>query len=244
MNWLFFILPAAIQMLLVARLVSTGLARRYPAFTAWMTIFAISTIVLLAVPDRQTESYRNTWIASQVLSTLVLFAALLELSSRIFEHYPGLRRLSASGLFGLLVAASIVAAAGESMAKPVRFFLMLQGGWNAATSGYVIILVGLASYLDPRRRRNVILHERVFAFNFALSAAFLLFAVINPEQKEVSTWVGAANGVIFPLLWMRMSPTGEVDRRPPPTESALAPSFAETQARLDRLEKLVTRSGG
>ena len=84
MNWLFFILPAAIQMLLVARLVSTGLARRYPAFTAWMTIFAISTIVLLAVPDRQTVSYRNTWIASQVLSTLVLFAALLELTSRIF----------------------------------------------------------------------------------------------------------------------------------------------------------------
>lgn len=244
MNWLFFILPAAIQMLLVARLVSTGLARRYPAFTAWMTMFAISTIVLLAVPDRQTESYRNTWIASQVLSTLVLFAALLELTSRIFEHYPGLRRVSASGLFGLLVAASIVAAAGETLAKPVTFFLKLQGGWNAATSGYVIVLVGLASYLDPRRRRNVILHERVFAFNFALSAAFLLFAAINPEQKEVSTWVGAASGIIFPLLWMRMSPAGEVDRRPPPVESALAPTFAETQATLDRLEKLVTRSGG
>ena len=243
MNWLLFILPAAIQTLLVARLVSTGLARRYPAFTAWMTTFAISTIVLLAVP-RQTASYRNIWIASQVVSTLVLFAALLELSSRIFEHYPGLRRVSASGLFGLLVAASIVAAAGETMAKPVTFFLMLQGGWNAATSGYVIVLVGLASYLDPRRRRNVILHERVFAFNFAISAAFLLFAAINPEQKEVSTWVGAASAAIFPLLWMRMSPAGEVDRRPPVDRSVNGSSFAETQATLERLENLVTRSGG
>ena len=237
-------LPAGVQALLVLRLVFTGLSRRYPAFTVWMGFSAISMVALLAFSSLHGDAYRNAWIARQLLGMVALFAALLELTRRILEHYPGLRRVTASGLFGLLLAASIVATAGESLNKPVRFFLMMQTGWNAATSLYVILLVGLATYLDPRRRMNVILHERLFAANCLLAAVFFLFAVDGNEQKDISNWVGAAGGVIFPLMWMRMSPAGEVDRRPPPTESALAPSFAETQARLDRLEKLVTRSGG
>ena len=244
MNVLPFVLPAGVEALLVWRLVSTGLSKRYPAFTLWVAVMAISTLALVALPSRQGPSYRNAYIVSQVACMLALFGALVELTSRILEHYPGLRRFTTSGLFGLVLAAAIVATAGESLDKPGRFFVMMQSGWNAATSGYVIVLVAVATYLDPRRRLNVILHERVFAASCGLSAMMLLFAVQNPTQKEISTWMGMAGGVLFPLMWMRMSPAGEVDRRPPAKESALASSFAETQARLDRLEKLVTRSGG
>lgn len=238
------VLPAGVQALLVLRLLWTGLSRRYPAFTVWMAFSAISMVTLLAFSSLHGTDYRNAWIARQLLGMAVLFAALVELTSRILEHYPGLRRVTASGLFGLLLAASIVATAGESLDKPVRFFLMMQTGWNGATSLYVMVLVGLATYLDPRRRLNVILHERIFAGNCLLAAVFFLFAVAGNEQKDISNWVGAAGGVIFPLLWMRMSPAGEVDRRSPVTQSADAPSFAETQATLERLEKFVTRSGG
>lgn len=239
-----FVLPAGIQALLLLRLISTGLYRQYPAFTTWMAFLTVSTVGLMAYPNREETGYRNAWIAIQVIGMIALFGALTELTNRILEHYPGLRRVTTSGLFGLLLATAIVAAAGESVDKPVRLVLMMQSGWNAATGVYVIALVSLATYLDPRRRMNIIVHERVFAAHCATSAVILLFAVVNYSQKEITTWIGAAAGVIFPLLWMRMSPAGEVDRRPPPVESALAPSFAETQAKLDRLEKLVTRSGG
>ena len=244
MNMLPFILPAGFQVVLLLRLISTGLFKRYPAFTAWVAFLAMSTAVLMAFPNRQEEGYRNAWIVSQVIGMLALFWALTELTNRILEHYPGLRRVTISGLFGLLLATAIVAGAGESVEKPVRLVLMMQSGWNAATGAYVIALVSLATYLDPRRRMNIILHERVFAAHCAVSAGILLFAAMNYSQKEITTWIGAAAGVIFPLMWMRMNAAGEVDRRAPAKESALAPSFAEMQARLDRLEKLVTRSGG
>ncbi len=244
MNLLSFALPAGVQTLLVLRLISTGLAKRYPAFTVWVAFMAISTLVLMAFPSRQGTVYRNAYIGSQLAGMIALFGALVELTSRILEHYPGLRRVTTSGLFGLLLAAAFVATAGESLEKPGRFFVMMQSGWNAATSGYVVALVAITTYLDPRRRLNVILHERVFAASCGLSAMLLLFAVLNHTQKEISTWAGAAGGVIFPLMWMRMSPAGEVDRRPPVAHSVSDSSFAETQATLERLEKLVTRSGG
>ena len=244
MNMLPFVLPVGFQVLLLLRLISTGLFRRYPAFTAWVAFLAMSTVVLMAYPDRQETGYRNAWVVSQVIGMIALFAALTELTNRILEHYPGLRRVTTSGLFGLLLATAIVVAAGESVDKPVRLALMMQSGWNAVTGVYVIALVTVTTYLDPRRRMNIIVHEGVFAAHCAVSAGILQFAAMNHSQKEITTWIGAAAGVIFPLLWMRMSPAGEVDRRPPPVESALAPSFAETQAKLERLERLVTRSGG
>ena len=244
MNMLPFLLPAGFQALLLLRLFATGLFRRYPAFTAWVAFLAMSTLVLMAYPSRQGTGYRNAWIASQAIGMIALFGALTELTNRILEHYPGLRRVTTSGLFGLLLATAIVAAAGESFDKPGRLFVMMQSGWNAATGAYVVALVSLATYLDPRRRMNIIVHERVFAAHCAVSAGILLFAAMNYSQKEITTWIGATAGVIFPLMWMRMSAAGEVDRRPPPVESALAPSFAETQAKLERLERLVTRSGG
>ena len=88
-------------------------------------------------PNREETGYRNAWIAIQVIGLIALFGALTELTNRILEHYPGLRRVTTSGLFGLLLATAIVAAAGESVDKPVRLVLMMLGGWNAATGVYV-----------------------------------------------------------------------------------------------------------
>lgn len=242
MKWLFFVLPAGVQTLLVLRLVSTGLARRYPGFTSWMALLAISTLVLLAFSSQVTTAYRNTWIASQAMSMALLFVALVELTNRILEHYPGLRRISASGLFGLLLASAVVASAGESFNKPLRFFFSMQSAWNAAIAVYVILLVAFATYLDPLRRKNVIIHERVFAASCVMTAAIELFALFNYSRNQAITWLVACSGVILPLLWMRMSPAGEVDRRPAVPAGQAHGSIAETQATLDRLEKMVTRS--
>jgi hypothetical protein len=243
MMWILIALPAGAQALLVLRLVSTGLAKRYPFFTTWMAFSAISLIALLAFSSPQSPGYREVWLGRQAITMILLFGALVELTNRILEHYPGLRRVTASGLFGLLLATSIVATAGESFDKTVQILLIAQSAWNGAMCAYVIVLVSLATYLDPRRRQNVILHERVFAASCALTAVFLLMAALNQSQKEISSWVGAAGGVLFPLWWMRMTPAGEVDRRPPVIIGISGNSMADTEARLERLERLVTRSG-
>ena len=242
--WLLIALPALTQTLLVLRLVSIGLAKCYPFLTLWMAFSAMSMFALMLFSSPQSAGYRGAWMARQSIMMIALFAALVELTNRILEHYPGLRRVTASTLFGLLLAATVVATAGEPLNLPVRLILIVQSTWSGAMGVFVILLVGFATYLDPRRRLNVIVHERVFAAVCGLSSIFLLFAALNFSQKHLSTWAGAVGGVIFPLLWMRMSPAGEVDRRPPVDRSVNGSSFAETQATLERLEKLVTRSGG
>jgi hypothetical protein len=60
---------------------------------------------------------------------------------------------------------------------------------------------------------------------------------------QVSDVVGAIGGVVFPLLWMRMNPAGEVDQRPPVRRVAGQASLADAHATLERLERMVTRSG-
>ncbi len=239
---MFFLVPAIAQLLLTLRLVVTGLVKRYPALAAWMAISALTMLALMTFPSPRAPGYRDAWIARQVLVTLALFAALVELTNRILEHYPGLRRVTASGLFGVLLATSIVAVAGEPLDKPLRLSVLMLSAWNGAASLYVIVLVALTTYLDPRRRQNVILHERVFGASCLLSAASLLFAALYPTRQELATTAGAVGGVVFPLLWMRMSPAGEVDRRPPPHRRPGQPDLESTEAAIERLEKMVTRS--
>lgn len=242
MSWLLFVVPAAVQTLLVLRMISSGLAGIYPAFTSWMVLLITNNLVLMAVARWQPGMYRNAWIVSQVIGLLALFAALVELSSRILSHYPGLRRVSTSSLFGILVAAALVTSAAQSMGKPVRFFLMLNTGWNAAAAVYTILLVGLATYLDPRRRPNVLIHERTFLTYCALSATLLL-ANTTPILKDKAGLVSVLAGVVFPMMWMRMNAAGEIDHRPEAKERAGELSVAEMEATIDRLERMVTRSG-
>lgn len=228
-------------MLLLLRLISTGLAGRYPAFLVWIAS-TVGGNVLLAFTSSPAV-YRDAWIATQAIALLALFFALLELVGRILEHYPGLRRRSASTLFGVLAAAAIVAAAAESTAKPMRMFTRLHSGWTAAAGVYVLLLVALATYLDPRRRRNVIIHERVFLGHCLVSVVVLALPFTNPELSHVAQLAGVIGGVVFPLGWMLMNMGGEVDKRPQPTERTVV-STAETEATIDRLERLVTRSSG
>ncbi len=243
MKPLFIALPVAAQALLVFRLSGNGLAGRYPALTTWMALSALSMLPLLVL-DPQLPAYRNVWIGQQVLATMGLFAALVELTHRILEHYPGLRRITASGLFGILLATSVVAVAGEPLTKPVRLTMIMLGAWNGATSLYVVALVGLATYLDPKRRRNVIFYERLLLANCLLGSAFLLFAAHYQKHQEISTWAGTICGVLLPILWMRMSPAGEVDHRTGGPRDQGGTPLVETEAAVDRLEKMVTRSGG
>lgn len=243
MNWLSFALPAGVQTLLVLRLTSTGLVKRYPAFAAWIVVSALSNGIL-AVFSQSHRDYRSAWIATQAVSVLALFGALVELSNRILEHYPGLRRVSASTLFGVLVAAAVVAAAAESIEKPVRLVIMLITGWTAAAGVYVMLLVALATYLDPRRRLNVVIHENAFlAHCLVVVGAFLVISTL-PSLSGAARLVGVMGGVLFPLWWMRMNAAGEVDRRPQGRRRTSDVSLAETEATIDRLERMVTRSGG
>ena len=243
MNPLLIALPIAAQASLVFRLIWTGMAQRYPALTTWMAVSALTMLPLLVL-DPKLPEYRNMWIGQQVLTTAGLFAALVELTHRILEHYPGLRRVTATGLFGILMATTMVAAAGEPLEKPLRLTIIMLSAWNGATSLYVITLVGLATYLDPQRRRNVIYYERIFLANCVVSSAFLLLAAYNQKHQAISTWVGTISGVMLPLLWMRMSPAGEVDRRRRSVTTGADGSLSETEAAVDRLEKMITRSGG
>lgn len=241
---LYLAAPAGAEMLLVYHLVSTGLAKRYPALTIWMVTLATSGLLLLPYENASAPGYRNAWLARQTIMLAALFFALLELTNRILEHYPGLRRMTATGLFGVLAATSVVATANQSFDKPVMLFWAVQGGWTIATLGYVLTLVALATYLDPRRRRNVILHERIFAANCACVAISSLLISTHFVGVPVANTINVVGGVLFPLTWMRMSSAGEVDRRPPVSPLGGAMSLQETQERLERLEKMVTRSNG
>ena len=51
MEPLLFLLPAGVQTLLVLRLVWSGLARRYPAFTLWMAVLADTGASVIVVAN-------------------------------------------------------------------------------------------------------------------------------------------------------------------------------------------------
>ena len=149
-----------------------------------------------------------------VITVCSLVAAFLETVSRSLEHYPGLSSRVVLGACGVIAAVSAILGALEPTYQPVSLVLVVQRISGLAVAVGAIALVAVLNYLDPRRRVNVVRHERIMA---AMAGTTALAAwLLNHHHLEAGGNMLYAGSILFPALWIwGLRPEGETDPRPP-----------------------------
>ena len=163
---------------------------------------------------RNSREYGLVWMAFAVITVCSLVAAFLETVSRSLEHYPGLSSRGVLGAFGVIAAVSAILGALEPIYKPLNLLFVVQRVSGLAVAMGAIGLVAVLNYLDPRRRPNVVRHERIMAAMAGTTAWAAWLS--NHQHVEAGTNLLYAGSILFPALWIwGLRPDGETDPRPP-----------------------------
>ena len=153
------------------------------------------------------------WKAFAVITVCSLVGAFLETVSRSLEHYPGLSSRGVLGALGVIAAVSAILGALEPTHKVLNLLFVVQRVSGLAVAVGAIVLVAVLNYLDPRRRPNVVRHERIMAAMAGTTAWAAWFS--NHHHLEAAANMLYAGSIVFPALWIwGLTPGGETDPRP------------------------------
>ncbi len=156
----------------------------------------------------------RVWSLFAIITMGSLVAVFLESVYLSIEHYPGISRRVVLGAFGVVAALSAVLGAIEPVHHEVRSLLVAQRVLGLAVAVSAVGMVIALNYFDPRRRPNVVRHERIVA---AMAATTGLAAWLENHQYFVEGGMLLKVGtIVFPALWIwALRPEGERDIRPP-----------------------------
>jgi len=212
-------LAVVLEYAVVWHLWRTRLLPLFPFLAAHLMAIATWNL-FFAFPPGDAKVYALAWGVGSVITTCSLVAAFLETVSRSLEHYPGISARIVWGACGVIAAISAVLGALEPVYDIVRVLLVVQRVSGVAVAVGAIGLALALNYLDPRRRPNVIRHERIMASMAATTA--LSAWMSNHDHSDFATWLLQAGNLVFPSLWIwALQPAGEADPRPPSDATGL-----------------------
>lgn len=231
MRFLFNFSGALLQFAAAWHLWRTNLLRLFPCLALHLVANGVWLLIHAFVP-RDSRGYAQVWPAFAIITVCSLIAAFLETVSRSLEHYPGLSSRVVLGACGVIAAVSAILGALEPVYKFVSLLLVVQRVSGLAVAVGAILLVMVLNYLDPRRRPNVVRHERTMA---GMAAATALAAWLsNHGYGPAGTNLLCAGSILFPALWIwGLRPEGETDPRP----SSDPAGRQQARAATDQLRK-------
>jgi len=205
------ILKAVCAVALIAHLARTELQLRFPCLALFFAshlvwILATAVPILPVDPD-------YIWRYGVAITMAALVAAFLETVHLSLEHYPGISRHAVWGACGVIAAISGILGAMEPSYHPTRGIFVIQRVLGSAVAVSAVALLLVLNYFDPRRRPNVIRHERTMA---AMAATTALAAwLLNHKYFAVGTQLLEVGSILYPIIWIwALRPEGETDSRP------------------------------
>lgn len=213
-------IAAILQLTVVLRLWRIRLLSLFPFFAFHFFASAVWSIVSINLP-RNSPWFATSWKVGAVITVCSLIAAFLETISRSLEHYPGQNTRVVLGACGIIAAVSAVLGAMEPITQFLRILLVVQRVSGVAVAVGAVALVVVLNFMDPRRRPNVVRHERLMAAMAANVAIAAWFG--NHGYSTIGDTMLYAGNLIFPLLWIwALRPEGEIDPRPPADTRGIA----------------------
>jgi len=201
---------ALLQLIVVWHLWRTQLLFQFRFLAAHM----VALFGWFAVTSLKLGDPLMVWKIGAVATMATLMGAFLETVYRSLEHYPGLSLRAVLAACGIVVSLSGVLGALEPSGNAVRGLLVAQRILGLAVAVNAISLVLVLNYLDPRRRPNVVRHERIMASMAAVTA--LAAWMENHRLLAQGSILLQAGSLLFPALWIwALRREGERDTRPP-----------------------------
>jgi hypothetical protein len=216
----------------VATFGGRGLLRLYPAFGSFLIGKGIRTVCLLFI-DYHDPLYGKWWAFTVPVIMTLQFLALLELTGKIIDHYPGIDRRGAQLIFGSCVGFGAFVGAISSLLRfgngQCPWYLAAAVGASKlvdwiSVGALAFMSVWLALYPEPIQR-NLQWHRWLLAtyIGFAPGMA-LMFSTVGKGQRfmvDVANWTLEITEICCCLCWtLVMTRAGENAPDVPKTISA------------------------
>src|SRR5260370_5238805 len=181
LQWVQFPLYVA----LAVRLWSTGLVKKYRAFTLYVVFSAVVTVVGSLLPPRSSV-YAIFYFMTEPVLWIFAFFTLLEIYDLVLKNHPGIATLGRRGLIAALVVSLLASAASlafssvgpSSPAWILEIFLVVSRFVNASLLLFVFLIFSFLLWFPVPLNRNAVLHCSVFSFYFLAKSAVLLFRTL------------------------------------------------------------------
>lgn len=217
-HWLFAGLLVA-EAVFIARLFYERLARRYPIFTAFLTLELVCGVISLfaAAPTlRYAELYR-TYLA---LTGIMRIGVVCELYERICEHFPGigafrLRMAGGLALIGALAAFFTIPSIASRWGYPQQTAFVIMTQYESELIAVLLLGMWLFFHLlgvAPRYRRNLIVHWRIATLFFLVDCAAalaILWTGMGQTVQPINTAMLAADLILVAAWAANLSRRGE-----------------------------------
>jgi hypothetical protein len=218
---LFVIQVASIlgSLLLVLKLIRSGLYRRYPFFFSFCLIRIPYFIIVLLI-DVRSDTYFFVWLAGNPVYWILYFLIVRELVGLILEKYSGLKNLGRWFMYGSMGVSLIVSILSilpkinptiSARSQVMGYVFAIDRGVTASLAVFLVVLLALLSRYPVRLQRNLVVHSFLFTTFFIANSLTMLmrglFGVRVFDSVDVAfNVVGSACG--FAWFWL-LSAKGE-----------------------------------
>ena len=211
LKYVLWVAPACGQALLSLVMLKRRLYHEYPLFFAYTLSHVFRFVVLFSVYhyEGSKQSYRETYLAADVLDAALAFAAIYEVFSNVFRAYEGIRKLAGVvfrwALIVLVFVAVLTAAGstGADMKRVVAGLFIFDQGVNIVRGGLLLLLIVFCSYL------RLWWNHFVFgvALGFALESSvelvgFAMLAHLGPVGSRLLSLILAAAYNCAVIVWL------------------------------------------
>ncbi len=213
--------------LVAAKLLQTGLFRRYPYFFAYLLINTPCYAALVFIPV-SSDYYFYLWVAINPIAWFFYIAVVFELYRLILERHKGLYSVGQWAMYvGIIVSVVISALALLPHITPqlpqqarngelsrVLYFMAAERAVDFSLTIFLLLMMILLAWYAVPLSRNVVAHAVVYTVYFLSTAlAMLLRTLFGLKNSELMVNGTAAVSCICLFAWFfLLSKKGEEAR--------------------------------
>ncbi len=159
--------------LTVAKLVRTGLRRRYPVFF-WYFAFWVANSIWPFFLSPASPGYYWFWVCTEPINWMFYVLVVWELCGLVLEKHPGLVTLGRWAMyFGIAISVTIsfvsligTMKSGRPQWQTTRYLLAADRGITLSLVVFLLLMMFLLKGYPVRLSRNVVLHALLFTIFF------------------------------------------------------------------------------
>ena len=210
-----WLVPVALQAVLLMRLIYLGLRQRYPAFAILQVVSMVQGLLLFSFRGMPV-AYGWFYTSGHALLSIIYFAVLAELFSQVLKEYPGIANLGRTLVgFSLPISLAVSVALaypawgrGWSWSSGLSIFYWSQRTVLVSVCLFLASLAILLFWYPIRVPRNTVVYFLGYGLLFAIKAAILV--ALNEFGTQyvglfgaIGMWVSAVVMIFLALALRR-----------------------------------------
>lgn len=200
--------PIAAGVLLL-RLWSEGLIRRYRWFAFYLSWLLLELAVSLSV-NRQTSPYFIVFVVVDSVIWIAQTMIVLELFSLVMQHYPGIRRsgrrfiriASVAAVAGAFVLSLVASNTVPSDYVAITRYLLISRVIASTLLVFLFLILGFLLYFPVQLSRNVVLYAIGYSIYFTSRALTRIAGSLGPSLLDVLSAISMSVVLACLLMWI------------------------------------------